>query len=156
MKVLEKKENGLYDISYYDKITKQNVILNDVSEDVVKELRKHKREDDNYRKWYKRHFVSLELLEENGFNTDDYDEIEEDANPEFCMLEVERLSQKNKNLAQLGKNMRKLTPKQQEVVFLHFYKGMSLNEIAYALRIEYDSVIDRLNRAKDRLSKNIF
>ena len=56
MKVLEKKENGLYDISYYDKITKQNVILNDVSEDVVKELRKHKREDDNYSRLLRRYF----------------------------------------------------------------------------------------------------
>ena len=50
MKVLMKKENGLYDISYYDKTKRETVVLNDVTEDVVKTLRKYKRDEDDYRK----------------------------------------------------------------------------------------------------------
>jgi len=156
MKVLAKKDNGLYDIEYYDKIHKEKVKLTDVSEDVVKFFKKQKKYEERQTREWKRHCVSLELLQEHGFDLDDYDEEDEDTNPEYIYLEKEQMEFERNNRTQLAVNMRKLTPKQREVIIMHFYKGMSLNEIAYALKIDYDSVIDRLNRAKDRLNENIF
>ena len=155
MKILEKKPDGTYKIEYFDKTSKSKIVIDDVAEDVVIELKKNKKEDDRERKKWKKHCVSLELLEEHGFDTDEYDEEDEDANPEFAYLEKVEQEIYRHNVYQLGVNLRKLTPKQRSVIIMHFYMGMSLNEIAYALKIDYDSVLERIRRAKDRLNLNL-
>jgi len=156
MKILEKKPDGTYKIEYFDKTSRSKIVIDDVAEDVVIELKKNKKEDDRERKKWKKHCVSLELLEEHGFDTDEYDEEDEDANPEFAYLEKEQIETDRHNRNQLAVNMRKLTPRQREVIIMHFYKGMSFNEIAYALNMEYHAVLDRVRRAIDRLNENIF
>ena len=44
MKILEKKPDGTYKIEYFDKTSKSKIVIDDVAEDVVIELKKNKKD----------------------------------------------------------------------------------------------------------------
>jgi len=128
MKVLEKKENGLYDISYYDKITKENIILNDVSEEVVKTLRKFKRDEDDYREERKKHIVSLDEYQSENYEFGDVlSNFEDEA---LFNVSVDRFKQL------LPQFMKKLTKQQLGIINKFYFEGKKPKQIAIELKIE--------------------
>ncbi|SDL33353.1 RNA polymerase sigma factor, sigma-70 family [Catalinimonas alkaloidigena] len=64
--------------------------------------------------------------------------------PEEIVILDERSQLKKEYVAQLLNN---LTPRQREIVYLKYYESLSLQEIADTLDINYQSVINHLNRA---------
>ena len=143
MKVLMKKENGLYDISYYDKTKKETVILNDVTEDVVKTLRKYKRDEDDYRKEAKANLVEIESYEEN------YGEIiDEESDFEEMLAEISN----DRDLKQkLYKGMMTLSPQERKIIRMKFYEQKENNEIAEILNISPCTVSQTKCRAMKKL-----
>lgn len=132
MKVLEKKENGLYDISYYDKITKENVILNDVSEEVVKTLRKFKRDEDDYREERKKRIVSLDEYQSENYEFGDVlSNFEDEA---LFNVSVDRFKK------ELPEYMKLLTPRQQKVIKFKFFDKMKEKDIAKKLRVKQQAI----------------
>ena len=143
MKVLMKKENGLYDISYYDKTKRETVVLNDVTEDVVKTLRKYKRDEDDYRKEAKANLVEIESYEEN------YGEIiDEESDFEEMLAEISN----DRDLKQkLYKGMMTLTPQEKKIIRMKFYEQKENNEIAEILNISPCTVSQTKCRAMKKL-----
>jgi len=143
MKVLLKKENGLYDISYYDKTKRETVILNDVTEDVVKTLRKYKRDEDDYRKEAKANLVEIESYEEN------YGEIiDEESDFEEKLAEISN----DRDLKQkLYKGMMTLSPQERKIIRMKFYEQKENNEIAEILNISPCTVSQTKCRAMKKL-----
>lgn len=128
MKVLEKKKNGLYDISYYDKIIKKNVILNDVSEEVVKTLRKFKRDEDDYREERKKRIVSLDEYQSENYEFGDVlSNFEDEA---LFNVSVDRFKQL------LPQFMKNLTKQQQKIINKFYFEGKKPKQIAIELKIE--------------------
>ena len=147
MKVLMKKENGLYDISYYDKTKKETVILNDVTEDVVKTLRKYKRDEDDYRKEAKANLVEIESYEEN------YGEIiDEESDFEEKLAEISN----DRDLKQkLYKGMMTLYPQERKIIRMKFYEQKENNEIAEILGLKVQTVSQTKCRAMKKLREFI-
>lgn len=143
MKVLMKKENGLYDISYYDKTKRETVVLNDVTEDVVKTLRKYKRDEDDYRKEVKANLVEIESYEEN------YGEIiDEESDFEEMLAEISN----DRDLKQkLYKGMKTLSPQERKIIRMKFYEQKENNEIAEILNISPCTVSQTKCRAMKKL-----
>ena len=143
MKVLMKKDNGLYDISYYDKTKRETVIVQDVTEDVVKTLRKYKRDEDDYRKEAKTHLVEIESYEEN------YGEIiDEDSDFEEMLAEI---TNDRENKQKLYKGMMTLTPQEKKIIRMKFYEQKENNEIAEILNISPCTVSQTKCRAMKKL-----
>ena len=143
MKVLMKKDNGLYDISYYDKTKRQTVIVQDVTEDVVKTLRKYKRDEDDYRKEAKANLVEIESYEEN------YGEIiDEDSDFEEMLAEI---TNDRENKQKLYKGMMTLTPQEKKIIRMKFYEQKENNEIAEILNISPCTVSQTKCRAMKKL-----
>jgi len=147
MKVLMKKENGLYDISYYDKTKRETVILNDVTEDVVKTLRKYKRDEDDYRKEAKANLVEIESYEEN------YGEIiDEESDFEEMLAEISN----DRDLKQkLYKGMMTLYPQERKIIRMKFYEQKENNEIAEILGLKVQTVSQTKCRAMKKLREFI-
>ena len=147
MKVLIKKENGLYDISYYDKTKKETVILNDVTEDVVKTLRKYKRDEDDYRKEAKANLVEIESYEEN------YGEIiDEESDFEEKLAEISN----DRDLKQkLYKGMMTLYPQERKIIRMKFYEQKENNKIAEILGLKVQTVSQTKCRAMKKLREFI-
>ena len=143
MKVLMKKENGLYDISYYDKTKRETVVLNDVTEDVVKTLRKYKRDEDDYRKEAKANLVEIESYEEN------YGEIiDEESDFEEMLAEISN----DRDLKQkLYKGMMTLSPQERKIIRMKFYEQKENKEIAENLGLTTQAV----SRTKCRAMKKL-
>lgn len=143
MKVLMKKENGLYDISYYDKTKRETVVLNDVTEDVVKTLRKYKRDEDDYRKEAKANLVEIESYEEN------YGEIiDEESDFEEKLAEI---SNDRDLKRKLYKGMMTLSPQERKIIRMKFYEQKENNEIAEILNISPCTVSQTKCRAMKKL-----
>lgn len=143
MKVLMKKENGLYDISYYDKTKRETVVLNDVTEDVVKTLRKYKRDEDDYRKEAKAHLVEIESYEENNGEI-----IDEESDFEEKLAEITN----NRELKQkLYKGMMTLTPQEKKIIRMKFYEQKENKEIAEILGLTTQAVSNTKCRAMKKL-----
>lgn len=51
--------------------------------------------------------------------------------------------------------VKELAPKYREAVYMHYFLGMSVNEIAYTLKLRPNTVSMRLNRAKKILKKRL-
>lgn len=147
MKVLMKKENGLYDISYYDKTKRETVVLNDVTEDVVKTLRKYKRDEDDYRKEAKANLVEIESYEEN------YGEIiDEESDLEEMLAEISN----DRDLKQkLYKGMMTLYPQERKIIRMKFYEQKENNEIAEILGLKVQTVSQTKCRAMKKLREFI-
>lgn len=147
MKVLLKKENGLYDISYYDKTKRETVVLNDVTEDVVKTLRKYKRDEDDYRKEAKANLVEIESYEEN------YGEIiDEESDFEEMLAEISN----DRDLKQkLYKGMMTLYPQERKIIRMKFYEQKENNEIAEILGLKVQTVSQTKCRAMKKLREFI-
>ena len=147
MKVLMKKENGLYDISYYDKTKRETVVLNDVTEDVVKTLRKYKRDEDDYRKEAKANLVEIESYEEN------YGEIiDEESDFEEMLAEISN----DRDLKQkLYKGMMTLYPQERKIIRMKFYEQKENNEIAEILGLKVQTVSQTKCRAMKKLREFI-
>jgi len=147
MKVLLKKENGLYDISYYDKTKRETVVLNDVTEDVVKTLRKYKRDEDDYRKEAKANLVEIESYEEN------YGEIiDEESDFEEKLAEISN----DRDLKQkLYKGMMTLYPQERKIIRMKFYEQKENNEIAEILGLKVQTVSQTKCRAMKKLREFI-
>ncbi len=143
MKVLKKKQNKFYDISYYDKTKKETVILKDVTEDVVKTLRKYKRDEDDYRKEAKANRVEIESYEEN------YGEIiDEESDFEEKLAEISN----DRDLKQkLYKGMMTLSPQERKIIRMKFYEQKENNEIAEILNISPCTVSQTKCRAMKKL-----
>ena len=147
MKVLMKKDNGLYDISYYDKTKRQTVIVQDVTEDVVKTLRKYKRDEDDYRKEAKANLVEIESYEEN------YGEIiDEDSDFEEMLAEI---TNDRENKQKLYKGMMTLTPQEKKIIRMKFYEQKENNEIAEILGLKVQTVSQTKCRAMKKLREFI-
>lgn len=143
MKVIKKKQNSLYDISYYDKTKRQTVIVQDVTEDVVKTLRKYKRDEDDYRKEAKANLVEIESYEEN------YGEIiDEDSDFEEMLAEI---TNDRENKQKLYKGMMTLTPQEKKIIRMKFYEQKENNEIAEILNISPCTVSQTKCRAMKKL-----
>ena len=126
MKVLMKKENGLYDISYYDKTKRETVIL-----------------QDDYRKEAKTHLVEIESYEEN------YGEIiDEDSDFEEMLAEI---TNDRENKQKLYKGMMTLTPQEKKIIRMKFYEQKENNEIAEILNISPCTVSQTKCRAMKKL-----
>lgn len=145
MKVLEKKENGLYNISYYDKFTKKNVVLNDVTEEVVKTLRKFKRQDNRYRKKQKKYVVSIDDYEDdNGEIIDDSLEFEKELVEEINMNECKEL---------LNKSLPSLTTRRRQVINMLYLQDLSFKEVAETLGISESRVYKIHDETMEKLRK---
>lgn len=146
MKILERKDNDLFDIEYYDKITKQKIRLNDVSKEVVDELRKAKAEEKEYRKFANKHLVSLDELEEEGI------EVGDESYDPCADLFFEEEEQEQRELKyQIYKGMRTLTLRQRQVFRMSFYESLSNIEIAERLGISQPRVSQILSEAELKL-----
>ena len=71
--------------------------------------------------------------------------------PEEILIFDERAQLKKEYVAQL---LNTLTPRQREIIYLKYYEGLSLQEIADTLTINYQSVVNHLNRAFLKLKES--
>lgn len=139
MKVLKQKENGLYDIEYFDKISGQKVRLDDVTEETVSFLKKTKKDEEKYKKQSKRYLCSLDEMQEFGFDiVDDCVDIGHEVVKEEDEEDERRLRNN------LYKAIRKLTLRQRQVVRMKFYERKSNKEISEELGLS-DARISQLN-----------
>jgi RNA polymerase sigma-70 factor (ECF subfamily) len=68
---------------------------------------------------------------------------------------VEDVVLKNELDEELWKEINKLTPKSQEIIVMHYYSGLKLNEIATVLGIPLGTCKSRLNTALTSLGKQL-
>lgn len=68
---------------------------------------------------------------------------------------VEEAVLKNELDEELWREINKLTPKSQEIIVMHYYSGLKLNEIAIALGIPLGTCKSRLNTALTSLGKQL-
>jgi len=68
---------------------------------------------------------------------------------------VEEVVLKNEQDEELWKEINKLTQKSQEIIVMHYYSGLKLNEIATVLGIPLGTCKSRLNAALNALSKQL-
>ena len=73
---------------------------------------------------------------------------------EGCNL-VEKVVLKNEQDEELWKEINKLTQKSQEIIVMHYYSGLKLNEIATVLGIPLGTCKSRLNAALNSLGKQL-
>lgn len=144
MKVLKKMKNGNCNIEYYDKITRQKVVLKNVSSEVVKTLKQSKKEEDEYRKFAKKHLVSLDELLENNIEIADED-IE-------ALVYDDEISPDNKEfMYKVFKALRTLTPRQRQVFRMSHYESLDNKTIATKLNLSQPRVSQILNEAREKL-----
>ncbi|GAA5225288.1 RNA polymerase sigma factor [Membranihabitans marinus] len=62
---------------------------------------------------------------------------------EDWVIEDEEKSQKKQNVADL---LNSLSSRQREIIYLHYFEGKTYKEIAHVLDIEYQSVLNNLQR----------
>ncbi len=62
---------------------------------------------------------------------------------------------KDQEKAELWEKINKLSQKSREVIILHFYLGMKLNEVATVIDIPLGTCKSRLNTALNALRKNL-
>mgnify|MGYP001202734782 CR=1 FL=1 len=74
--------------------------------------------------------------------------LTEEVSPEDFMIEQESV---NDDKSTANNMMRLLTLRQREVIYYRFYEGMSLNEIADLLQINYQSVQNIIQRSLNKL-----
>ncbi len=148
MKVLEKKDNGLCKIEYYDKISKQKIIIDNVNPEVVAEIKLAKKEEDNYRKFAKKHLVSLDELVEMM-------EIEDDlSDPEAELMEKEDMEELRDFRYKVYHAMRKFSLRERQIARLRFYENKINKDIAQELGIS-EPRVTQISKKIEKILKNL-
>lgn len=80
--------------------------------------------------------------------------MKEAPDNEGCLL-VEEQVLKNESAEELWKEINHLPLKSREIIIMHYYSGLKLNEISTALDIPLGTCKSRLNTARSTLEKNL-
>lgn len=137
-------------IKYYDRINKELIEI-EVDKSVRRAINKYnKREKRQREKDKDNEVMSLDYLKELGveIESDDFNEEQK----ELLSLEEKR---KRKTKLALYKAMRKLTPRQRQIVTMHYFEKKSYEKIASEIGISKSSVRDTLYESHSKMKKII-
>ena len=137
-------------IKYYDRINKELIEI-EVDKSVRRAINKYnKREKRQREKLKDNEVMSLDYLKEIGveIESDDFNEEQK----ELLSLEEKR---KRKTKLELYKAMRKLTPRQRQIVTMYYFEKKSHQKIAIELEISKSGVREILNESYEKMRKII-
>lgn len=137
-------------IKYYDRINKELIEI-EVDKSVRRAINKYnKREKRQREKLKDNEVMSLDYLKEIGveIESDDFNEEQK----ELLSLEEKR---KRKTKLALYRAMRKLTPRQRQIVTMHYFEKKSYEKIANEIGISKSSVRDTLYESHSKMKKII-
>ena len=137
-------------IKYYDRINKELIEI-EVDKSVRRAINKYnKREKRQREKLKDNEVMSLDYLKEIGveIESDDFNEEQK----ELLSLEEKR---KRKTKLALYRAMRKLTPRQREIVTMHYFEKKSYKNIARQLEISISGVREILYQSYEKMRKII-
>lgn len=143
MKILKKKPNGVCDIYYYNKLTKSNIVINNVKQEDVQELIHSQTRNKKHRRFAKKHIVEIEDYQ------DEFGEII-DENSNFAE-QMEKESYERFLRTQLYKGMKTLSPQEKKIIRMKFYEQKDNQEIAKLLNITINTVSQTKCRAMKKL-----
>ncbi len=137
-------------IKYYDRINKELIEI-EVDKSVRRAINKYnKREKRQREKLKDNEVMSLDYLKEIGveIESDDFNEEQK----ELLSLEEKR---KRKTKLALYRAMRKLTPRQRQIVTMHYFEKKSYKNIARQLEISISGVREILYQSYEKMRKII-
>lgn len=137
-------------IKYYDRINKELIEI-EVDKSVRRAINKYnKREKRQREKLKDNEVMSLDYLKEIGveIESDDFNEEQK----ELLSLEEKR---KRKTKLALYRAMRKLTPRQRQIVTMYYFEKKSHQKIAIELEISKSGVREILNESYEKMRKII-
>ena len=137
-------------IKYYDRINKELIEI-EVDKSVRRAINKYnKREKRQREKLKENEVMSLDYLKEIGVEIESNDFNEEQK--ELLSLEEKR---KRKSKLALYRAMRKLTPRQRQIVTMYYFEKKSHQKIAIELEISKSGVREILNESYEKMRKII-
>ena len=137
-------------IKYYDRINKELIEI-EVDKSVRRAINKYnKREKRQREKDKDNEVMSLDYLKEIGVEIESNDFNEEQK--ELLSLEEKR---KRKTKLTLYRAMRKLTPRQRQIVTMRYFEKKNIKYIANTLGVQENTVSVTLNRIYEKLRKEI-
>ena len=137
-------------IKYYDRINKELIEI-EVDKSVRRAINKYnKREKRQREKLKDNEVMSLDYLKEIGVEIESNDFNEEQK--ELLSLEEKR---KRKTKLALYRAMRKLTPRQRQIVTMHYFEKKSYKNIARQLEISISGVREILYQSYEKMRKII-
>ena len=137
-------------IKYYDRINKELIEI-EVDKSVRRAINKYnKREKRQREKLKENEVMSLDYLKEIGVEIESNDFNEEQK--ELLSLEEKR---KRKIKLALYRAMRKLTPRQRQIVTMYYFEKKSHQKIAIELEISKSGVREILNESYEKMRKII-
>lgn len=137
-------------IKYYDRINKELIEI-EVDKSVRRAINKYNKREKRQREKDKDHEVmSLDYLKEIGVGIESNDFNEEQK--ELLSLEEKR---KRKTKLALYRAMRKLTPRQRQIVAMYYFEKKSHQKIAIELEISKSGVREILNESYEKMRKII-
>ena len=143
MKVLSVNQDGTSNISYYNKVTKSNIIIKSVKQEDVQELLHSQTRNKKHRRFAKKHIVEIEDYQ------DEFGEIiDEESN---FAEQMEKESHDRFLRAQLYKGMKTLSPQEKKIIRMKFYEQKDNQEIARLLNITINTVSQTKCRAMKKL-----
>ena len=137
-------------IKYYDRINKELIEI-EVDKSVRRAINKYnKREKRQREKDKDNEVMSLDYLKDIGVEIESNDFNEEQK--ELLSLEEKR---KRKTKLALYRAMRKLTPRQRQIVTMYYFEKKSHQKIAIELEISKSGVREILNESYEKMRKII-
>lgn len=137
-------------IKYFDRINKELIEI-EVDKSVRRAINKYnKREKRQREKLKDNEVMSLDYLKEIGVEIESNDFNEEQK--ELLSLEEKR---KRKTKLALYRAMRKLTPRQRQIVTMHYFEKKSYKNIARQLEISISGVREILYQSYEKMRKII-
>lgn len=137
-------------IKYYDRINKELIEI-EVDKSVRRAINKYnKREKRQREKDKDNEVMSLDYLKEIGveIESDDFNEEQK----ELLSLEEKR---KRKTKLALYRAMRKLTPRQRQIVTIHYFEKKTYKEIASILETSNQNIHQTVVKSIEKLKKSI-
>lgn len=137
-------------IKYYDRINKELIEI-EVDKSVRRAINKYnKREKRQREKDKDNEVMSLDYLKEIGVEIESNDFNEEQK--ELLSLEEKR---KRKTKLALYRAMRKLTPRQRQIVTMYYFEKKSYKEIANIFKTSHQNIHQTISKSIEKLKKMI-
>lgn len=135
-------------IKYYDRINKELIEI-EVDKSVRRAINKYnKREKRQREKDKDNEVMSLDYLKEIGVEIESNDFNEEQK-------ELLSLEEKRKTKLALYRAMRKLTPRQRQIVTMYYFEKKSYKEIASIFKTSHQNIHQTIDKSIEKLKKMI-
>lgn len=149
-------------LNYGNKLTSETALLKDCIQDVFIELWKYRETiaDVCNPKFYLLKSLRNKIAKTTAAvpifitnkNVDDLFEVAGTEMPDYMLLQSE---EELANAQLLKTLLNKLTVRQREAIYLHFYHNLSYEEMAHIMNMNYQSVLNLIQRALKTLRQEI-